>query len=880
MDLVEPHGGELINRILRGNERQEAIEKAKHLMQLRLSSIAISDLELIAVGAFSPLTGFMKKADYESVVESMRLANGIVWSIPITLPVSREFADQVKVGQEIVLTNDDDFPLAILTVEETYTYDKIKEAKHVYRTTEEAHPGVARLYKQEEVLLGGEIVLINRPPVQAFQEFRHDPAQTRRMFAHRGWKRVVGFQTRNPIHRAHEYIQKCALEIVDGLLLHPLVGETKKDDIPADIRMTSYQSLLRDYYPPDRTLLGVFPAAMRYAGPREAIFHAIARKNYGCTHFIVGRDHAGVGNYYGTYDAQKIFDEFEPEEIGLTPLFFDHTFYCKKCGGIVSDKTCPHDQSERLILSGTQVREMLQRGEAPPPEFTRPEVASILIEGYRKVREAQQQEKPPAPQKEPPVQPAVKPEPLKRSASGKRRVFVIGLDCAPPEFIFDQFKYELPNLRGLMDKGLYGKLKSSTPPITVPAWASMLSGKDPGQLGFYGFRNRADYSYDSMNIATANLVKDDRVWDILSRDGKNVTVVGVPQTYPVKPVNGQMISCFLTPSTQSQYTYPDDLRSEVENLVGEYLVDVPNFRTEDKDWLLRKIYEMTEKRFRVVRYLMRKKPWDFFMFVEMGTDRIHHGFWKFIDPEHRKYEPDNPFENSVKDYYKYIDREIGELLDLLDEDTVVCVISDHGAKRMDGGICINEWLMQNGYLTLNEKPTSVMPLEKADIDWSKTTAWAAGGYYGRLFLNVKGREPNGVIDREDYQRVRNELIEKLEAITDEKGQSIGTRVYKPEQVYREVKNIAPDLIIYFGDLYWRSVGSVGLNSIHTFENDTGPDDANHAENGIFIMHDPQNPANGRQIEGLSLVDVAPTILNLFGQKIPEDMIGKVINNPK
>jgi len=384
---ITPHGGVLVDRILRGVVREGAIERAPTLPRVFLSPMNVSDLELIAVGAFSPLTGFLTRADYESVVETMHLTSGVVWSIPITLPVDEDTAAGIREGNEIALyepTPDGrGHLLGLMEVQEKFPYDKEREAREVYRTTEDAHPGVRRLYAQGPILLGGPIWLVNRPLDQSFPEFRHDPIQTRRMFAQRGWRRIVGFQTRNPIHRAHEYIQKAALEIVDGLFLHPLVGETKPGDIPAEVRMRSYQAILRDYYPAERVLLGVFPAAMRYAGPREAIFHAICRKNYGCTHFIVGRDHAGVGNYYGTYDAQLIFDEFRPEEIGITPLFFEHAFYCRKCGTVVTAKTCPHPKEDHLYLSGTQVRAMLARGEMPPPEFTRPEVAQILIEGYK-----------------------------------------------------------------------------------------------------------------------------------------------------------------------------------------------------------------------------------------------------------------------------------------------------------------------------------------------------------------------------------------------------------------------------------------------------------------------------------------------------------------
>jgi sulfate adenylyltransferase len=381
---ITPHGGVLVDRALRGEMRAAVRERAQKMVRVPLRPINVSDLELIASGALSPLTGFMRRADYECVVGEMRLTNGLVWSIPVTLPVDDELAAQIHEGQEVALCEGERV-LAVMEVAEMYRYDKTREAQEVFRTTEDKHPGVARLYAQGETLLGGDVWLVDWPTAveTEFPEFRHTPAQARRMFARRGWKRVVAFQTRNPIHRAHEYIQKTALEIVDGLFLHPLVGETKADDIPADVRMASYQSLLRDYYPPDRVLLGVFPAAMRYAGPREAIWHALARKNYGCTHFIVGRDHAGVGKYYGTYDAQLIFDNFRAEEIGIIPLFFEHTFYCKKCGHIVSAKTCPHDPADHIVLSGTQVRQMLERGEMLPPEFTRPEVSKVLIEGMQ-----------------------------------------------------------------------------------------------------------------------------------------------------------------------------------------------------------------------------------------------------------------------------------------------------------------------------------------------------------------------------------------------------------------------------------------------------------------------------------------------------------------
>ena len=350
---------------------------------VRLSARSLSDLELLAVGGYSPLTGFMTEPDYHSVVSDMHLASRVPWPMPITLAVSTADADAIAEGSEIVLSDENGSMLAIMQVEQKFGCEKRLEAREVYRTEDEAHPGVAAVYAQGDVLLGGPVRVLELPAHGDFTQYRLTPSQTRMSFAERGWQTVVGFQTRNPVHRAHEYIQKCALEIVDGLLLHPLVGETKSDDIPADVRMRCYEVLLENYYPQDRVLLSVNPAAMRYAGPREAVFHALVRKNYGCTHFIVGRDHAGVGSYYGTFDAQRIFEEFTPGELGITPLMFDNTFFCRRCDEMASVKTCPHDGDARVTLSGTQVREMLKGGVAPPIEFSRPEVARILIESMQ-----------------------------------------------------------------------------------------------------------------------------------------------------------------------------------------------------------------------------------------------------------------------------------------------------------------------------------------------------------------------------------------------------------------------------------------------------------------------------------------------------------------
>ena len=452
------------------------------------------------------------------------------------------------------------------------------------------------------------------------------------------------------------------------------------------------------------------------------------------------------------------------------------------------------------------------------------------------------------------------------------KTLVIGLDCAVPELLFGDER--LTNFRRLMDGGCYGRLETIIPPITVPAWMCMATSQDPGSLGIYGFRNRRDHSYDGLSIVNSKSIQDLAIWDQVAREGKKANIIGVPPSFPPRKVNGVCVGCFLTPDTDNDnYTHPPSVKDQIASLTGSYPVDVKGFRTEKKDWLKDEIYQTSRKQFEVVRHLMQNTEWDYFQFVQICLDRLQHGFWKYHDSEHVLHEPGNPYQDVIRDYYLYLDDELGRLFDLLTEDTAVLVLSDHGAQRLDGGFCVNEWLVKEGLLVLNEYPSEITPFSKLSVNWDKTQVWSEGGYYARVFFNVKGREPRGVIDPGDYDKVREEVKTKFENLLDDQNQSMGNVVFAPDQIYRTVRNVAPDLIVHFGDLYWRSIGGVGYPGLYVQENDTGPDDCNHAQFGSFILAASNNPVRG-EVKDAHILDMAPTLLELGGYDIPNTMQGR------
>jgi predicted AlkP superfamily phosphohydrolase/phosphomutase len=443
------------------------------------------------------------------------------------------------------------------------------------------------------------------------------------------------------------------------------------------------------------------------------------------------------------------------------------------------------------------------------------------------------------------------------------RVAVIGLDSATPQLLFDRFAEDMPVLGALRRRSLWGPMRSVDPPITMPAWSCMMSGRTPGELGVYGFRDRSSHDYGPMAFATSRSIKAPRIWDEMTAAGRDSVVLGVPGTYPTTPIRGAMVSCFLAPSTRAQYTSPPGLRDELEKLTGGYALDVENFRSSELARVSQQIFDMSEQRFQVARHLATTQDWDFLSFVDMGPDRLHHGFWKYCDPDHPRYEPGNPYENLFRDYYRGLDRHIGEFLECLPDNTSVMVVSDHGAQPMIGGLFINEWLRQEGLLVLAKEPAGPTPMARAEVDWKRTTAWAEGGYYGRIFLNVEGREPQGIVPAGEYEDTLDRIAGALERMDDDTGQPLGTRALRPDQLYPEVNGIAPDLLVYVGNLRWRALATLGMEKgLYTTENDTGPDHANHADTGILMLSHPgvtPGPAGD-----LSLYDVAPALREMLG----------------
>lgn len=453
------------------------------------------------------------------------------------------------------------------------------------------------------------------------------------------------------------------------------------------------------------------------------------------------------------------------------------------------------------------------------------------------------------------------------------RVVIIGWDCAPPQLVLDQWLDDMPNLKQIVHGGAAGRIRSTDPPITVPAWTCMMTSVNPGQLGFFGFRNRTVGDYEGKWIANNSAVNFPRAWDVLGDAGKRTCMINVPQTYPVRPVNGILVSSFLTPDTSCEYTHPAGLGKQLDAIADGYMIDVDGFRTDDKQWLLDEIYRMTDKRFRVSKALIQVEEWDFFMMVEMGPDRIEHGFWKYCDPEHPKYEQGNPFENAIHDYYVHLDEQLGEFVALAGDDAAIIIVSDHGGKAMKGSFCINDWLIDQGLLALKEQPDGITRFTPDIVDWENTTAWSWGGYYGRLFINVKDREPQGIVPKSDYESVRDDLIARIEAITDHEGRRMNSQVLRPQDIYSGPHvDEAPDLMIYLDELNWRLGQDVGNDTHYSFDTEIGPDDSVHDFHGMIAGRLPGE----RQLairEDAHIMDVAPTVLEILGEPIPDHMEG-------
>ncbi|MFX0170574.1 MAG: alkaline phosphatase family protein [Candidatus Hodarchaeota archaeon] len=461
---------------------------------------------------------------------------------------------------------------------------------------------------------------------------------------------------------------------------------------------------------------------------------------------------------------------------------------------------------------------------------------------------------------------------------GKPKVLVIGLDCASPILVFDEFKEYLPNLSKMIAQGIHGKLRSCMPPITVPAWMVMFSGKNPGKLGLYGFRHRKGTSYTDIWIANPKSVQEPMIWDIIGKSNRNSCLYAIPPGYPPAQINGISVSCFLTPSSKSNYTYPPEIQQEFEEIIGPYIPDI-DYRSGDRDIIQKELFQLLENHMFMIKYLIKSKPWDFFAFVEIGIDRVHHAFWRYLDNTHHMYEDNSKYKHVIQEFYKAIDNHIGEILDIIDKDTYILVVSDHGVKSIHGALCINEWLIKEKYMVLNDYPDNPITLKKANVNWAKTKAWAWGGYYSRVFLNVKGREKHGNVDPKDYEEELEKLHKKLLNLRDINGKKMNNIVFRPEDYYDNPKGDYPDLMVIFDDLNWRAAGTIGHKRVYLRENDIGPDDAMHDWDGLYILYDPKQELVPSYFDA-KIEDIAPTILTLMGEKLPEDLDGEVINYVK
>jgi ATP sulfurylase len=834
--MIEPHEKILVNRTINKEKVNEILNK--NLKQVEISEDVALEIENIANGVYSPLIGFPSPEDIDSILETWKLKNGVVFPIPPLLHVKKQDFENINPGEEILLIYNKD-PFAVINVDGKTILNKEKYINKIFKTTDIEHPGVLFVSEINEFLITGPILKFGEN--HFFQEDSLTPIQMRKEIEKRNWGSITVFSTTNIPHKAHEYLQRTALEISDGLLIHALYQVTKPMKFSKGQIKDCYDVLINNFYPKEKVIFSFLPILPRSAGPRSSLMQAIIRQNFGCTHQIFGRDHEGFKNIYTKYESQEIFNSFP--EIKLKPLKLKGPYYCKKCRQITTENSCNHNENEKINISGTYLRKIIENKEEIPEFFLRKEVLENLKEKKFK------------------------------------KIFVLGIDGAMPEFFFGQWLDELPNIKKLLKKGCFAKLNSSIPPVSVVAWSSMTTGKNPADHGVFECLHRKEGSLGDFRIVTANDVKARRIWDILSGYGKKTIACTTPLTWPIKPFNGFLISGFMTPLTsETEFTFPKELKKEINSVIGKpFEIDIDDYRNLTKKSLLDKTYKITQMHIDAMKHLLKNKEWDLFFGVINGTDRTNHGFWRYCDKKHRKYVPGSEFENSLKDFYKFIDKEIGELLNLLDEDTLIMILSDHGITRMHNRVNLSDWLIKQGYLVLKEdiKVNQPTKFEHSMINWKKTRVFAMGAFDGQIFINLKEREPLGIVSSEDYETLLEELEEKLKQIKGDDGKTLNTKIFKKKDFFKgKYENSAPDMIVYFDDLeYGCNTSRIGNPTLWSPRTALGSDDAAHSSQGIFIM---DKSLQKGDIGEINIIDIVPTILNKFNLKIPEDLKGRVI----